>query len=115
VDNVKQDERLLFINNPRSLSLMQEGQGLSGHLIKMLQPKTYDMRRGADCTMGCPAPGWWFENFDPIWGPFVQRLRRKKPITLPEFRLMTSHVPGLTAVEKTIAVSAFIAYKNTQS
>ncbi len=65
--------------------------------------------------MGCPAPEWWFENFDPIWGPFVQRLRRRKPITLPEFRLMTAHVPGLTAVEKTIAVSAFMTYKNAQS
>ena len=65
--------------------------------------------------MDCPVPGWWFENFDPIWGPFVQRLRRQKPITLPEFRLMTSHVSGLTAVEQTIVVAAFIAFTNIQS
>ena len=53
------------------------------------------------------APGWWFHDFEPIWRPFIQRFCRQKKLTLLEFEQAASQVPGLTHIEKTIAISAF--------
>lgn len=60
------------------------------------------------------APGWWFQNFHPLWKPLVQWLQRQRHMTLSEFQLITSRISEMTAIEKTIAVSAFMAYKNMQ-
>jgi len=50
---------------------------------------------------------WWFRHFEPVWRPFIQRLCAQKKVTLFEFERAVSQVPGLTPIEKTIAVSAF--------
>ena len=52
-------------------------------------------------------PGWWFHHFEPVWGPFIQWHCRQKKMTLLEFERVASQVPGLTHIEKTIAISAF--------
>ncbi len=59
------------------------------------------------CSGGDVAPGWWFHNFEPVWGPFIQRLCDQKKVTLLEFERAASLVPGLTHIEKTIAICAF--------
>ncbi|HWF60136.1 MAG TPA: hypothetical protein VN666_07480 [Nitrospira sp.] len=56
---------------------------------------------------GETAPGWWFHRFEPVWRPFIQRLCRQKKVTLLEFEQTASQVPGLTHIEKAIAISAF--------
>jgi hypothetical protein len=53
------------------------------------------------------SPGWWFHHFEPVWRPFIQRLRSQKNVTLLEFERAASQVPGITHIEKTIAISAF--------
>jgi hypothetical protein len=53
------------------------------------------------------SPDWWFHHFDPVWKPFLQWLRSQKNVTLFEFERAASQVPGLTHIEKTIAISAF--------
>jgi hypothetical protein len=53
------------------------------------------------------SPDWWFHHFDPVWKPFLQWLRSQKNVTLIEFERAASQVPGLTHIEKTIAISAF--------
>ncbi len=52
-------------------------------------------------------PSWWLDHFEPVWKPFLQRLCRQKNITWREFERAASQVPGLTHIEKTIAISAF--------
>lgn len=52
-------------------------------------------------------PGWWFHRFEPVWGPLIHRLCCQRRVTLFEFERAVSQVPGLTPIEKTIAVSAF--------
>jgi hypothetical protein len=56
---------------------------------------------------GETAPGWWFHEFELVWRPFIQRFCRQKKVTLLEFEQAASQVPGLTHIEKTIAISAF--------
>lgn len=92
------------------VTMMQEGHESSEGSVSMIQHQSV---KGVTST-GSLAPGWWFQNFNPIWGPLMQWLHRQRHMTLSEFRLITSHVSGLTAVEKTIVLSAFIAYKNMQ-
>lgn len=53
------------------------------------------------------SPGWWFHHFEPVWKPFIQWLRSQKNVSLLEFERAASQVPGLTHIEKTIAISAF--------
>jgi hypothetical protein len=53
------------------------------------------------------SPDWWFHHFEPVWKPFLQWLRSQKNVTLLEFERAASQVPGLTHIEKTIAISAF--------
>jgi hypothetical protein len=57
--------------------------------------------------LGGEMPGWWFHHFEPVWGPFIQWHCRQKKMTLLEFERAASQVPGLTHIEKTIAISAF--------
>jgi len=52
-------------------------------------------------------PGWWFHHFEPVWKPFIHRLCRQKNVTLLEFERAASQAPGLTHIEKIIAISAF--------
>ena len=59
------------------------------------------------CSGGSVAPGWWFHHFEPMWGPFIHGFRCQKNVTLPEFERAASQVPGLTPIEKIIAISAF--------
>jgi hypothetical protein len=80
------------------------------------RPLTLGMRipcpGGVD--VGCLPPVWWFQHFDPCWASLRKWLRRKKTPTLKEFQLITNQASGLTSIEKTIAVSAFVACKNMQ-
>lgn len=63
---------------------------------------------------GSLPPVWWFEHFDTCWAPLRKWLGQKRVPTLNEFQLIANHVSGLTSVEKTIAVSAFVTYRNMQ-
>lgn len=63
---------------------------------------------------GSIPPVWWFERFDPSWVTLRTWFDRKQMLTLSELQLVVDHVSGLTSIEKTIAVSAFVAYKNMQ-
>ena len=63
---------------------------------------------------GSLPPVWWFEHFDTCWAPLRRWIGQRKAPTLKEFQLITNHVSGLTSIEKTIAVSAFVTYKNMQ-
>ncbi len=101
VDNLKRSER--YMSSSGSVSMTQGDDGSSGISVKNNQGRY---------STGCVAPRWWFQNFAPIWWPVVEWIRHREHISLAEFRLMTSHVSGLTAVEQAIVVSAFIAYKN---
>jgi len=53
------------------------------------------------------SPSWWFHHFEPVWQPFIQWLRSQRNVSLLEFEQAASQVPGLTHIEKTIAISAF--------
>ncbi|MBS0152864.1 MAG: hypothetical protein JSR31_18220 [Nitrospira sp.] len=59
-------------------------------------------------------PGWWFQNFNPLWKPLIDWIRRQRHMTLSEFQLITSHISEMTMIEKTIVISAFTAHKNMQ-
>lgn len=72
------------------------------------------MPRLGGVDVGCLPPVWWFQHFDPCWAPLRKWLGRKKAPTLKEFQLITNQASGLTRIEKTIAVSAFVVYKNMQ-
>lgn len=63
-------------------------------------------------NVGSLPPVWWFEHFDTCWTPLRKWLGQKRVFTLNEFQLITNHVSGLTSIDKTIAVSAFVTYKN---
>lgn len=63
---------------------------------------------------GSLPPVWWFEHFDTCWTPLRKWFDQRKVPTLNEFQLITNHVSGLTSIEKTIAVLAFVTYKNMQ-
>lgn len=56
---------------------------------------------------GETAPGWWFHRYEPVWRPFIERVCRDKKVTLLEFERAACQVPGLTHIEKAIAISAF--------
>ncbi len=94
------------------LSSMQEGQNVvnpSGSI-----PHAKSEQRSPKYSDDGLAPGWWCQNFHPLWKPLVHWIRRQRHMTLSEFQLMTSRIPELPAIEKTILISAFIAYKNMQ-
>jgi hypothetical protein len=90
----------------------KENQEVSGHPRAVLQAHT--ARGATKYSMDGLVPGWWCQNFNPYWKPLVQWLRRQQNMTLSEFQLITSRMTELTAIEKAIIISAFIAYKNVQ-
>ncbi|OQW44877.1 MAG: hypothetical protein A4C66_01770 [Nitrospira sp. HN-bin3] len=98
--------------NPELLSRVQENQGTSSHPVRFVRA-TF-VRETDEYATDCLAPGWWFQNFSPLWKPLVYWIRRQRHMTLSEFQLVTSRMSSLTAIEKTIVVSAFLAYKNMQ-
>lgn len=105
VDNLNRKEQIFFLHQAtQSLRHPQHEAGSS--------PSTQlqsSMRRDSDGQM---LPSWWFHGFEPVWKPFIQWLCRQKPMTVVEFERAASQVPGLTDVEKTIAISAFRHQRN---
>lgn len=79
-----------------------------------LLPRDGPPLRLGGSDVGYIPPAWWFEHYDPCWAPLRTWLRQKQHLTLSEFQLVVDHMSGLTSIEKTIAVSAFLAYKNAQ-
>ena len=79
-------------------------------LNEMTTGERHQCEIGNTSSMGYPgadvAPGWWFHDFEPVWGPFIQLFRCQRHVTMTEFERAASQV-GLTQVEKTIAISAF--------
>jgi hypothetical protein len=61
------------------------------------------MEHFEDCTM----PSWWYHHFEPVWTPLIQRLCRQRKVTALEFERAAAQIPGLTPIEKLIAISAF--------
>lgn len=94
------------------LSTIQEDQGAASPSVSDAQVKS--VQKSPKYSEDGLAPGWWCQNFHPLWKPFVHWIRRQQHMTLGEFQLMTSRMPELPAIEKTIIISAFIAYKNMQ-
>jgi hypothetical protein len=112
----------LFFNKKRSVDTV-DNSGLNKRVVLLKQEPTVEHRRfeshcgpkvktsaaasSVRCAEGDVAPGWWFHYFEPVWGPFIRQFRCQKTVTLPEFERAASQIPGLTHIEKTIAVSAF--------
>ena len=101
VDNLNQTEQILFLHQLQTSRLYQEVEQSS-----MRQRQTLGSSSRKDLEEEI-LPSWWFQHFEPVWKPFIQRLRSQKNVSLFEFEQATSHVPGLTHIEKTIAISAF--------
>jgi hypothetical protein len=83
------------------------------HPVTIIQAQA--ARQSTKYSVDGLAPGWWVQNFNPLWKPLMQWLRRQRHMTLSEFQLITSRMPELTAVEKAIILSTFMAYKNMPS
>lgn len=101
MDNLKRKERIFLLHQPTPLADQHE---MDCNPMTQLQGSPMSSMRYGE---GETAPGWWFRRFEPVWRPFIQRLCRQKKMTLLEFERTASQVPGLTHVEKTIAISAF--------
>jgi len=99
VDNLNRNGRV-FILHQSSMPVYHKVDRSPGARL----PSSVSSMRYAK---GETAPGWWFHGFEPVWKPFIQRLCRQKKVTLFEFEQAASQVPGLTHIEKTIAISAF--------
>ncbi len=99
VDNLKPNKRIVLLTatkphqNEVARSPMPQLQALRVSSREDLEEGT--------------SPGWWFHHFEPVWKPFLQWLHSQKDVTLLEFERAVSQVPGLTPIEKTIAISAF--------
>jgi hypothetical protein len=98
--------------HPAFLSSAQQNRGAASHPVTVVQAKA--VRGSARYSMDGLAPRWWFQNFNPLWKPLMHWIRRQRHMTLSEFQLITSRMPELTAIEKTIVISAFMTYKNMQ-
>jgi hypothetical protein len=96
VDNIKRND-LIFIPYPRKT--------LECH--RDCSPMIQRHALPVPSREGEAAPGWWFHRYEPIWRPFIERICREKKVTLREFERAASQVPGLTHIEKAIAMSAF--------
>jgi hypothetical protein len=101
VDNLKSKERRFILHRPVAPGYHQHETDCKRTQLQAL-PVSSKRYTGEES-----APGWWFCRFDPVWGPFIQRLCRQKKVTSLEFERAASQVPGLTHIEKTIAMSAF--------
>lgn len=96
VDISKRKERVFILRQPTKPGYHQYGVG-----FKTL-PATSTGRLAGE-TM----PDWWFHHFEPVWRPYIKWLCRQRKVTLLEFEQAASQVPGLTHIEKTIAIAAF--------
>jgi hypothetical protein len=96
VDTSKRKERIFILQRPTKPGYHQYGVG-----FKTLPASSTGRLAGE--TM----PDWWFHHFEPVWRPFIQWLCRQRKVTLLEFEQAASQVPGLTHIEKTIAIAAF--------
>ena len=102
VDNVKPNEQIFLLHQPTASPPHQN------ELARSPMPQLEVLRASSrkDLEEGT-SPGWWFHHFEPVWKPFLQWLHSQKDVTLLEFERAASQVPGLTPIEKTIAISAF--------
>jgi hypothetical protein len=102
VDNVKQKEQIFLLRQPTTPRHEQDEDDCAPvtQLQALRVSAMGDLERD-------PSPGWWFHHFEPVWKPFIQWFCSQKNVTLFEFERAASQVPGLTHIEKTIAVSAF--------
>lgn len=109
---------MMLVGKGRSTEKRESTEVLSsiGREIHDMKPLTLnmDMSRPGESNVGCIPPVWWFQHFDPCWAPLRKWLGRKKAPSLKEFQLITDQASGLTSIERTIAVSAFVVYKNLQ-
>lgn len=93
VNNIKRKEQILILQRPTSAHHQYELGCITGSSMRYSEGET--------------APDWWFHDFEPVWRSFIQSLGRQKSVTMLEFEQAASQVPGLTHIEKTIAISAF--------
>ncbi|MBL8075933.1 MAG: hypothetical protein JNL29_16320 [Nitrospira sp.] len=99
--------------HPVLLSSVQDERGAPTHSSGIIHAKS--VQGAVKYSTDGLAPGWWCQNFHPLWKPLVYWIRRQRHMTLSEFQLLTSRIPELPAIEKTILISVFVAYKNMQS
>ena len=102
VDNVKSNEQIVLLHQLTATKPHQNEVAPSP--TPQLQALRASSREDLE---EATSPGWWFHHFEPVWKPFIQWLRSQKHVTLLEFERAASQVPGLTPIEKTIAISAF--------
>lgn len=102
VDNVKQTERIVLLHQLTATKPHQN------ELVRSPMPQLQALQASSrEDVEEDISPDWWFHHFEPVWKPFLQWLRSQKNVTLLEFERAASQVPGLTPIEKTIAISAF--------
>lgn len=102
VDNLKLNERVFLLYQLRA-SVPHQYEAAHSPVPQLQALRASSGEDLEDDTL----PGWWFHYFEPIWKPFIQRLRNQKNVTLFEFEQAASQIPGLTHIEKTIAISVF--------
>jgi hypothetical protein len=102
VDNVKSTEQIVLLHQLTATKPHQN------ELVRSPMPQLQALRAPSrEDVEEDISPDWWFHHFEPVWKPFLQWLRSQKNVTLLEFERAASQVPGLTPIEKTIAISAF--------
>jgi hypothetical protein len=102
VDNLKRNEQI-FLLHQLTTSEHHQCEGARSPMPQ-LETLRLSSKEGVEENT---SPGWWFHHFEPVWRPFIQKLRSQKHVTLLEFERAASQVPGLTHIEKAIAISAF--------
>lgn len=102
VDNLKPNEQIVLLHQ------LPATKPHANEVARSPMPQLQALRTSSreDLEEGT-SPGWWFHHFEPVWKPFLQWLHSQKDVTLLEFERAVSQVPGLTPIEKTIAISAF--------
>jgi hypothetical protein len=110
VDNVKPNERVVLLHQLTATKPHQNEMARS----PMPQREALRASSREDLEEGT-SPGWWFHHFEPVWKPFLQWLHSQKDVTLLEFERAASQIPGLTPIEKTIAISAFLQQQEQES
>lgn len=102
VDNLKPNERMFLLHQlPTSEPHQYE---VAHDPLPQLQTFVASSRKGLEENT---SPTWWFHHFEPVWKPFIYWLRSQRTVSLLEFEQAASQVPGLTPIEKTIAISVF--------
>jgi hypothetical protein len=102
VDNVKLNEQVVLLHQltPTKPHQNEVARSPMPQRVALRASSREDLEEGT-------SPGWWFHHFEPVWKPFLQWLHSQKDVTLLEFERAASQIPGLTPIEKTIAISAF--------